>query len=252
MKYYFLVSFLPEIRRDDRKLKIHLPDLLTEKYLFTDEDWSEIELILLKGDVLHIERLWSGKEGEVEYSLYGREFWKEQIRSPKDIPDFFEDAFNTFMVDGPSPKAVDHLYESYYTYVIKKSAGRFLHAYLSFEKDLRNIITAIRARKKGLSPSDHVVGEGDLEDILKRSTAEEFGLMAEYPWIEELIAPDGPLQMEDTIQKILWEFIDELTESMTFEFDVVLAYLLKLHMLDQSITLSDEGGREIVSELEEL
>ena len=120
------------------------------------------------------------------------------------------------------------------------------------KKDLRNIITAIRARKKGLSPSDHVVGEGDLEDILKRSTAEEFGLMAEYPWIEELIAPDGPLQMEDTIQKILWEFIDELTESMTFEFDVVLAYLLKLHMLDQSITLSDEGGREIVSELEEL
>jgi hypothetical protein len=252
MKYYFLVSFLPDIHRDDKKLKLRLADLLAEKYLFTGKDWAEIEWILLAGDVLQIERLWAGKEVEVEYSLYGMDFWKEQIRSPKDIPDFFEDALNTFVMDGPSPKAVEQLYEAYFTHAIERSASRFLRSYLAFEKDLRNIITAIRARKKGLPPFDHVLGEGDLVDFLGRSTAEDFGLLAEYPWIEELMASWEPLQTEDTIQKILWGTIDEMAAPMRFEFDVVLAYLLKLHILEQNLALSDEGGKEIIRQLEEL
>jgi vacuolar-type H+-ATPase subunit C/Vma6 len=127
-----------------------------------------------------------------------------------------------------------------------------LRAYLAFEKDLRNIITAIRARKKGLPPFDHVLGEGDLVDFLSRSTAEDFGLLAEYPWIEELMASWEPLQTEDTIQKILWGTIDEMAAPMHFEFDVVLAYLLKLHILEQNLALSDEGGKEIIRQLEEL
>ena len=96
MRYYFLISFLPDIQRDDRKIKVRLSDLLEEKYLFTDKDWAEIELILLAGDLQQIERLWSGKEVEVEFSLHGRDFWKEQIRSPRDIPGFLEEVFDIY------------------------------------------------------------------------------------------------------------------------------------------------------------
>ena len=251
MKYYFLVSFLPDIQRDDRKIKIHLSDLIEEKHLFTDRDWAEIELILLEGDILQIERLWSGKDVELEYSLYGRDFWKEQIRSPRDVPEFLEETFDIYMTEGPSPGLVGRMYDSYYNYALKRSASPFLRDYLRFEKDMRNIIAALRARRKGVLPSDHVLGEDELADLLGRSASEDFGLASEYPWIERLSRARTPLEIEEAAQEILWNTIDGMTGHMDFQFDVVLAYLLKLHILERNLTLNEEAGMEIVRQLEE-
>jgi len=252
MKYYFLVSFLPEIHRDDKKLKLRLSDLLSEKYLFTDRDWSEIELVLLRGDLLQIERLLSGKDVEVEYTLYGRDFWKEQLKSPKEVPEFFAEAFDAFVSEGLSPANLERLYQAYYSYALERTSSPFLRAYLSFEKDVRNIVAAIRARRKGLPPSDNIVGEGDLVDNLSRSTAEDFGLSADYPWIEKLITAREPVETEEAIEQIVWDTLDEMTEHIDFDFDVVLAYLVRLHMLERNLALSGERGQDVVRQLEGL
>jgi hypothetical protein len=251
MKYYFLISFLPDIQRDDRKIKIRLSELLDEKYLFTDRDWAEIELILLARDLLQIERLWSDKVVEVEYSLYGRDFWKEQIRSPRDIPEFLEEAFDVYMAEGPSPGLVNRMYNAYYDYALEHSKSPFLRAFLRFERDMRNIIAALRARRKGLLPSDHLIGEEELVDLLGRSTSEDFGLASEYPWIEELIRAGKPLEIEEVAQEIIWNTIDGMTGHMDFQFDAVLAYLLKLHILERNLALKEGGGMEIIRQLEE-
>ncbi len=252
MKYYFLVSYLPEINRDDKKLKLRLADLLSEKYLFTDQDWAEIELLLLAGDVLQIERLLSGKDIEVEYSLFGMDFWREQIKSPKDVPEFFAEAFETAISEGFTPAKLEALYEAYYGHVLQRTSSLFLRSYFTFEKNLRNVVAAVRARRKGLPPSDHVVGEGELVDTLSRSTAEDFGLVAEYPWIERILAAREPVETEEVIQQVIWDTLDELTEHLDFDFDVVLAYLLRLHTLERTLALSEEAGMDVVRQLEEL
>ncbi len=252
MKYYFLVSYLPEIQRDDKKLKVRLSDLLSEKYLFTEKDFSEIELLLLAGDLLLIERLLSGKEIEVEYSLYGREFWKEQLKSTKEVPEFLQEAFEGFNSEGLTPNNLERLYEAYYSHAIEQTSSPLLRKFLAFEKDLRNIVAAVRARRKGLPPSDYLVGETDLVDLLSRSSAEDFGLTSEYPWIERLIAAQEPGDTEDAIQAIIWETLDEMTEHLDFDFDVVLAYLLKLQILERNLAMNEERGMDIVRQMEEL
>jgi hypothetical protein len=252
MKYYFLVSYLPEIQRDDKKLKIRLADLLSEKYLFTDKDLVEIELLLLAGDLLQIERILSGKDVDVEYCLYGKEFWKEQLKSPKDVPEFFQEALEGIASEGLTPKNLERLYEAYYNYAIEKSSSPLLMRFLSFEKDLRNIVAAIRARRKGLSPSEYLVGEGDLIEALSRSSAEDFGLAAEYPWIERLIAAGEPSDAENAIQTIIWDTLEEMTEHLDFEFDVVLAYLLRLQILERNLAMSEERGMDVVRQMEGL
>lgn len=253
MKYYFLVSYLPEIHRDDKKLRFRASDLLGEKYHFSEEDWAQIELVLLGGDVLQIERLLSGKEVEVDYTLFGREFWKEQIKSPKEVPEYFAEVFDALVLEGLDRRKLDLLYEAYYTYAIEHASSTFLRVYFKFEKDLRNIMVAIRARRKGLSPSDYLVGEeGDIIDSLNRSTAEDFGLGIDYPWIERLLAEKEPLETEETIQAIIWETLDEMTEQLDFDFDVILAYLLKLQILERNLALSEEQGMEVVRRLEVL
>ncbi|MDD5206177.1 MAG: DUF2764 family protein [Desulfobacterales bacterium] len=252
MKYYFLVAYLPEIHRDDKKLKIRFADLLSEKNHITEQDWQQVELLLLAGDLLQIERLLRGKSMEVEYSLYGMEFWREQFKSPMDVPEFMAEPFETIVAEGLSPRNLERLHESYYNYVIEKTSSPFLRAYMIFERDLRNTVAAIRARRRGLQPSDSVVGEGDVVDQLSRSSSEDFGLTVEYPWIEKIVSAKGPSEMEEAIQQIIWDTIDEMTEKLDFDFDVVLAYLLKLHLVERNISLSEEQGMETVRHLEEL
>jgi len=248
MKYYFLVSYVPEIHPDDKKLRLRLSDLLAEKYQFAEEDWAQIELVLLGGDVLQIDRLLSGKDVEIGYTLFGQEFWKEQIRSPKEVPEYFADVFNVLVSGGPSPKNLDLLYEAYYAYAMEQAFSTFLSAYFQFHKDLRNIMAAIRARRKGLALSDYLVGEGDLIEALSRSNAEDFGLSADFPWIERLTAVKEPVETEETIQQIVWETLDEMTEQMDFGFEVILAYLLKLQLVEKNLALSEEQGMAMVRE----
>lgn len=253
MKYYFHVSYLPEIQRDDKKLRLRISDLLAERLHVTERDWAQVELLLLEGDVLQIERLLSGKDVQVEYQLHGRDFWKEQIRSSKDIPECFLGVFDTLVLEGPSPRNLDLLYGSYYAYAIEHASSAFLRDYLLFRRDLRNILAALRARRRGLSPSDHLVGEeGDITDALSRSTAEDFGLSSHYPWIERLIAAKEPVETEETIQEIVWETLDEMTQHLDFDFEAILAYLLKLQLLERRLALSEDTGMEIVRHLEEL
>ena len=58
------------------------------------------------------------------------------------------------------------------------------------------------------------------------------------------------LQLEDTIEQILWDYLDEQTTQVYFDFEVILAYLLKLQLLEKRLALSEERGMEIVRHLE--
>lgn len=252
MNYYFLVAYLPEIHRDDKKLKYRLADLLGEKFHIASKDWEDVEILLLKGDLLQIEKLLSGKDGEVEFTLYSREFWKDQIKSPKDVPEWLSEAFESLTSEGFSPQTLDRLYGAYFDFAVQKASSPFLRAYLTLERELRNILTAVRARRKGLPPSDHLVGESDAVDLLGRSSAEDFGLSKDYPWIDRILEAKSPQDMDETVQRIVWETIDEMIEPNHFEFDVVLAYLLKVQLLERALSLSEEQGLDIVRRLEEL
>jgi len=251
MKYYFLVTYLPEIQRDDKKLKLRFADLLAEQYYIAPEDWRQIELVLLARDFLLLEKLLSGKDTDMEHTLYEKEFWKEQIKAPKEVPDYLEAFLQTFAEEKTfGPEEVNQLHEIYYDHAIRTTTNPFLKEYLAFEKLLRNVVAAVRARRKGLPPSDHILGEGEIIEQLGRSSAEDFGLGQDVPWIERLVETRDPLQLEDTIEQILWDYIDEQTTQVYFDFEVILAYLLKLELLEKRLALSEEQGMEIVRHLE--
>jgi hypothetical protein len=251
MKYYFLVAYLPEIHPDDRKLKYRLADLFGEKFQIAPEDWLDIELLLLAGDILQIERLLSGKDTAVEFTLYGRDFWKDQIKSPKEAPEWLSEFFEDLAARGFSARNMDRLYCAYFDFAIQKATNPFLRAYLLFERDLRNILSAVRARRKRLPPAEYLVGESDLVDLLGRSSADDFGVRKDYDWIEQILDAESPQEIEQTVQRIRWETVDAMIEPNQFEFDVILAYLVKLQILERNLALSKEQGLDIVKRLEE-
>ena len=86
--------------------------------------------------------------------------------------------------------------------------------------------------------------------MLARSSAEDFGVRKEYDWIEQILNAETPLDIEQTVQWIRWETVDAMIEPNQFEFDVILAYLVKLQILERNLVWSKEQGLDIVKRLE--
>jgi Protein of unknown function (DUF2764) len=250
MKYYFLVTYLPELHRDDKKIRLSFGDILMEREHIAASDWHQVELLLLSRDICLLGQLLDGKDPEMPHTLYGKAFWQDQIKSPREVPGFLAPLFEGREASAPSPPGGDRLLALFYDYAASR-AGAFLAGYFRFEKTLRNVLAAIRARKQGYPPSAHLVGKGDLEEQLGRSRAEDFGLTAELPWIDLLLGSADPLALEGIIERIIWGYLDDQTQPLDFEFDFVLAYLLKLQLLERRLSLSDERGMEIVRQVEE-
>lgn len=253
MKYYFLATYLPELQRDDKKVRVSLAELLGEPQAYAREDWADIELVLLAGDIFVLERLLTGKPAEVEHTLYGVEFWREQIKSPKEGPAFLV-TFLEQLEPGrlASPKVVEDLYSAYFNHAMATARNGLLRNYLAFERDLRNILAALRAREKNLVVTDHLVGEGELIENIARSRAEDFGLGGDYPFMEKLLAAKDPQQMQDAHEQILWNFLDEEAGQDPFAFDALLAYLLRLTMLEKRLALNEDEAMARVRRWEAL
>ena len=250
MKYYFLVCLLPEIHLEDAKLKVSLDELLGEKFHFAPEDSREIDLILLGGDILILEKMLAGKTVAVRQCLYGTEFWKDQLKSPRDGPEFILEFLEGTDPDSFGIEDVDRLYLAYYDYVLAESSNEFLINFYKFEKDLRNIASAVRARRKGLAPAGFLVGEGDVVDLLSRSNAEDFGLAQDFPWLEELLAAEGPDELQRLMETVIWDYLDDHIEPVSFAFNAILAYFLKLRILEQRLALDKLEGERILQRLE--
>jgi hypothetical protein len=249
MKYYFLASYLPEILRDDIKLRVSLGDLLEERFHIPEPDWKEIELVLLGRDVLVLEKLLSGKTVSISHSLFSVEFWQDQIKSPKEGPEFVLDFLRSTDLRSVGFKEIDRLYAGYFLHAFGTTANEFVRDYFIFQQNLRNVVAALRARQKGLDPSEYLIGEGEVVNILSSSTAEDFGLSLEFPWIESLIKAETPHERQAMVEQIQWDYLDEHAGPDPFDFRVILAYLLKLEILERQLALSEDKGMEIVRRL---
>ena len=249
MKYYFLASYLPEILRDDIKIRVSLGDLLEERFHIPEPDWKEIELVLLGRDVLVLEKLLSGKTVSISHSLFSVEFWQDQIKSPKEGPEFVLDFLRSTDLRSIGFKEIDRLYAGYFLHALGTTANEFARDYFIFQQNLRNVVAALRARQKGLDPSEYLIGEGEVVNILSSSTAEDFGLSLEFPWIESLIKAETPHERQAMVEQIQWDYLDEHAGPDPFDFRVILAYLLKLEILERQLALSEDKGMEIVRRL---
>lgn len=249
MKYYFLASYLPEILRDDIKIRVSLGDLLEERFHIPEPDWKEIGLVLLAKDVLVLEKLLSGKTVSISHSLFSVEFWQDQIKSPKEGPEFVLDFLRSTDLRSVGFKEIDRLYAGYFLHALGTTANEFVRDYFIFQQNLRNVVAALRARQKELDPSEYLMGEGEVVDILSSSTAEDFGLSLEFPWIESLIKAETPHERQAMVEQIQWDYLDEHAGPDPFDFRVILAYLLKLEILEKQLALSEDKGMEIVRRL---
>ena len=118
--------------------------------------------------------------------------------------------------------------------------------------NVRNLITALNCRKYHLDIEKEVIGDSYFTRQLKTSRAKDFELSDDYPYVDTVLTlfeKDNIAEREYRIDMLYWEFLDEMTEHKYFTFDNVIAFTLKLMILERWSKMTTEQGKAIFRDL---
>jgi hypothetical protein len=258
-QYYYLVSGLYDLVFDEEKQSVYVDEFLA----FLDEelhptDWPYIKLYLLANDNQNLLSLINQQDRFITPANYTRDFLETEFKNPSELPPYMQTFLEAYKAEEPVVPPLswqDQLTAQYYWYGLTWE-NPFNTQWLHFEKDLRNLLAALNCRRYKLPLQDYLIGAWSgreyFVDQLTRSTAGDFGLGREYPWVEQVaIMYDRNvlIELEKEVDLIRWHKLDELNTFDYFSAEKVYGYFLKLMITDRWFKLIPEAGEEMFDKL---
>ena len=256
--YYFLISGLPDLlvgNRNDSHIFSPADFLSFCEGQMSAKDFAALKKIYILNDIKNVI---SDKSDEVfvEPSYYSKEEFDENRKDPDTFFPFIADYYQDMKSERrlyPQMTAEDELIARFYADLDGFAAGNdFLREYFRFELVLRNVLTIANMRKAGEDPADYVITTEDFGDNIVKSSSPDLGLGADYPFvakINELVDSGDLVQLEESLDKIRFDYIDNLIGYDTFSLNVVMAYGIKLLCAYRWQSLSAEKGRAIFEQI---
>lgn len=261
--YYCLVAGLPDLIMEDRKLafsSIIFRELLQED--IHPQDYTLVSLFFLPFDHNNIlSRLY---DKEPAYDNHGN-FTAEEVEEITDkksfevaenltMPAYIINFLDDYFIDEEKPSRVNaerQLTSNYYEYLLQ-SGNQFMNDYVRYELNLKNVLTALNGRKYDMDISADIIGDGDIEYSLKKSRARDFGLANDVDNLESIIhlyEIPNLLDRELKLDLMRWQSLDEATFFNYFSIEKVLAFIVKVFIVERWISLDEEKGKELFKRL---
>lgn len=140
--------------------------------------------------------------------------------------------------------AEDRLAQLYYAYVRGKGKG-FLSRWFALNQTLRNVMVVHTCKALGWDATAYVVGQTHVEQQLLTSKAPDYDLSDDVPEIGRMvqIAEEADItKRERMIDALKWEWLEEECFGKVFDIDSLLAYYLRLQILERWTRLNAEAG----------
>lgn len=256
-EYTCLISSLPElfIDFDSKKFDfaafrkeieetVHTDDYELVKILFYPYDNQNLLNVLLK------KNLTFQKKGNFEPATLDEKIKNRNL--PKYMNDFIEIFENDKNEDFSDEilklyeRDKENLLQTLFYNEVLKTKNEFLCNWFTFDRELRNLQTAIVARRLQIDATNYFVGEN--AQIYARNTAVDFGMSSEIDWINKIVqiaeTPDA-LERERKIDLFRWEKIEELSVYNYFDIDAVLAFIQKADIADRWLSLDKQTGKQM-------
>ena len=258
-KYYYLVAGLPELTLEDNKLSYTVADFKTELYPFLSEDDKKlIGLFYLQYDNANVLKLLKDKEAAVDpRGNYSAEELTEYILARKEgdkVSDrVFPSYLSTFISEYFSTPAEDNFLQEdrlaalYYTYCMKCN-NEFVAEWFAFNLIIKNVLVALTARKFKMDIAPLIVGNTEICDALRTSSARDFGLSSEVECLEQLVKiseTEELVEREKKIDQLRWNWMEEATFFDYFTVERLFVFLLQLEMIERWISLDKEKGSQM-------
>ncbi|NLX73427.1 MAG: DUF2764 family protein [Bacteroidales bacterium] len=261
--YYALVAGLPDIVPEEKRSvfssvafrqmlheTIHPSDFDMVKLLHMPFDHNNL-LKLLYGSSREWDERANYTAEEMEALKERKSFENEELA---DFPQYIIDFIEIYLSED-SPEniyvAEQLLISSYYKY-LEQSNNQFIREWVGYQSTIANVMAALNGRKHNIPFEDALVGDNEVVSALKKSRARDFGLSTELPDIEQIIQLfeiDNLLERELKIDNHKWHFLDELTFFNYFSVEKILAFVLKLFIVERWMTLDIEKGKGMFNKL---
>jgi len=141
----------------------------------------------------------------------------------------------------------------HYDKLMSTTRNRMARQIVTFQMDIRTIISGLRRRRLGLS---HPPGVGQWVDHIRRNWEHpQFKLRWQHPWIAEmepLLGTTDCLRVQRIQLGVAWDHWTKLAEQYFFSFEAVLLYLVRWAIINRWTTrdaaLGEQRFEQLVTE----
>ena len=119
---------------------------------------------------------------------------------------------------------------------ISSCSNEFLNTYYTFDRNLRNTQVLYLAKKNNLKSDGLTVGDVDNE-------------FEEYKQVESILANPNILEREKLLDNLRWEKINQITIFEYFTLDKILAFFVKMNIVERWNKSDAKIGKEFFKKL---
>ena len=259
--YYYLISGLPEVKLSDSKAKYDINEI-TQNILsnLSDKDIKLFNYFIYQNDNKNLVNAIALSKGlfspyfvHLEPSIFSKEEIQKYVNLsnlPNYMVKFLEDNKNT---EWENIRHIENSLLSLYYEEMIQTGNAFIREYALFMRNLKNILAALNGKALGFSGdeiSKELIGDYPLISALTKSSAADFGLGREIPYINNIIDTFNssdkadPYNLENVECSLVNEFLDRLTSIKSFTTDNLFAYYVNLTYAVSINGRNEEEGKK--------
>jgi len=260
MEYHYLISGLPDLKQANAKTAPAQDTLLEElQNTLAPADLALLAVLRMRYDNANLLSYLADKDAKLNpLGNLSAADWQElitlmdELDVPKDnrlqpyVLEFYR-MLNDEKAAAEMVSKEDFLATLYYDFGTG-SKNTFLAEWFSFCLNLNNILTATICRKHGFDVKQAVIGNNEVAQALRTSSARDFGLSGLLSDADKMMAlaeEQNLLEREKKIDALKWAWLEEHTFFHFFGVEHVLAYWLQCELLHRWDGLTVEQGKEI-------
>lgn len=249
-QYYFLLSALPPLKFGQKPDMSFLDVKEMLAMNLTAKDAKLVEKLLLSIDFYNIRALWLGLPLDPRGNIPRKEL-EERLHFQEALPEYAIDFLRRY--ESTSDRL--HYFSSMYASLYREETTKgFLLTYHKLEREMRLILTALRAKRAGKDIAKELQFEDPhdplVADILAQKDAADYSPPREYEDLKNFFMDNSaePEKLENAVAYYRFQKIEAM-QSSPFGIDQVLAYLARF-LIVESIALRDrEQGKMVVEQL---
>ncbi|MFA7116427.1 MAG: DUF2764 family protein [Bacteroidales bacterium] len=161
---------------------------------------------------------------EFHYDDFRNNIVQELSKTDRRLVDWFEFNF-----------VEENLCHTYYDRVAK-STNTFIRDYLTFDKNIRNTLSILIAKKESKDASLYTIDPIDTE-------------FEEYQEIKTIFSISNIIDRERKLDNLKWKKISDIVTFEYFNMNVVLAFLAKAKLVDRWSRMDKEEGARLFERL---
>ncbi len=248
--YYCLVAGLPNITLEDSKLSYGSADFLSDiKDFVHKDDFAYFEFFRYVTDNENIYRMLVGHEHKfIEGGNFGMIETEDMLEDPSGAPSYIREYIEEYNSEEFDEEVDKKRLTVLYYQCLLKSKNRFVREYFGLELNIKNIFSALNCRKYGMQTEKEIIDINNVSEAILKSSSRDFGLSGEFEAVEQLLnifEIGDMMKREKAIDLLKWEWLETATFFNYFSIEKLIAYYIKLKMIERWISLDPATGKEL-------